>query len=39
MTPLSVIAFGGMIIAAGLVLAVAALRPAPPKLGAARPTR
>ena len=35
MTPLSVIAFGGMIIAAGLVLAVAALRPAPPKLGAA----
>src|SRR6516225_4994951 len=34
MSPLAVIAFGGMLAAAGLVLAVMSLRPAPPRLSA-----
>jgi hypothetical protein len=34
MSPLAVIAFGGMLVAAGLVLAVMSLRPAPPRLSA-----
>jgi hypothetical protein len=34
MSPLAVIALGGMIVAAGLVLAVMTLRPAPPRLSA-----
>jgi hypothetical protein len=34
MSPLAVIAFGGMIAAGGLVLAVMTLRPAPPRLSA-----
>ena len=35
MTPLALIAFGGMVVALGLVLGVLALRPAPPQLSAA----
>lgn len=35
MSPLSLVTFGGMLVAAGLVAAVAALRPAPPKLSVA----
>jgi tight adherence protein C len=34
-SPLTLIAFGGMVMATGIVLGVAALRPAPPKLSAA----
>ena len=35
MSPLPLIAFGGMVTATGIVLGVAALRPAPPRLSAA----
>lgn len=35
MTPLALIAFGGMVVAVGIVLGVLALRPAPPQLSAA----
>lgn len=35
MTPLSLVTFGGLLVGAGLVAAVAALRPAPPRLSIA----